>query len=922
MEKYKPIHIFMEETNYSIGYLNYGWNIFMIFLSCFGIIINLFFGLIYLRRIYIINKSKKQNKLNVSLLEKILCIVSLVETFISIGWLINSLFMYRIYNQKEKKISQCKILGIFEAFFYLFDWMILSFSLYQIKQMVMNALNLLKPYILMPLIFFAGISLLFVIFCLIFDIAGTSPMLTCFIDISRIRDGNNSIIKNIIFWIFFISPIILFGFGFYQIYIMIKSNNYKNVEQSKKFFMKYFAYILIYIIMAFLMITLYLINYIYGTKEPGKGMKIYIQIVTILSCSTPLFVGIFRLIKTNLIYKLKCIKNNNNELYSNLVDIKSNKTNIKDFNEIEQDLLEKSVIRFYIGISFVLGKSKYSNIEEEKNIDNMDNIDKYEINNINKDNNDNKENNYINKEIIENNFNDIEKDKENIKEKENTIKINEENNSNKNDKDNEKDNIINKKDKNENKDLIKEDLQNEKKDEDNINNKNNDEMNEEKEKNKEMIEEKETEIIKGIEEEKKENETTVENIKNDSNNIDSNINNNIIDNKNNINEENKNKEKKKEEDNLISLKVNNDKDNQLDNIKISDNAIINIENIENEDNIEDSNIIFSSKSNLNLSNEIKKYYITKKEILKDFDLSLNEDLVVLNQGNIDIKITEYCPDLFKKLRKNDNISEDYLIKVLQPKNSNTNLIETFNKNSFYINSTNKEFLIKEISLDELNFYRSNIITNIYQYLKINKNSLILRMQGIYDISDEDSSNNKIKYYALMHNTYECLNKTEDLNISFSRKNNNIEKINNKKGIKTYKLKQSKFNKCLYNNSSQEEKAAKYSVNYGNIKNIKQNNDDSYKIYLDEKEYNRLKNITKKDTKFLKKIGVLNYQYLIAEIPMDINYINNIFSKDPSGEKKISNEILNIKKYLFKSNNKKNIIYSISIVDYYKDPIKI
>ena len=35
-----------------------------------------------------------------------------------------------------------------------------------------------------------------------------------------------------------------------------------------------------------------------------------------------------------------------------------------------------------------------------------------------------------------------------------------------------------------------------------------------------------------------------------------------------------------------------------------------------------------------------------------------------------------------------------------------------------------------------------------------------------------------------------------------------------------------------------------------------------------KEFNRLKSITKKDAKFLKKIGALNYYYFVAEIPMD------------------------------------------------------
>ena len=390
-----------DNVKYNLGYLNSGWNNFMIFLSCFGIIINLYFGITYIRRIYKINKSKTKNKINVSLIEKILCLVSLVETFISIGWLINSLFKPQ-QTDENKNTSQCKILGLFEIFFYLFDWMILSFSLYQIKKMVINPLNLLKPDLELVhyILIFAIISSLFVLFCLLLRIIGSSPMLTCFIDISIIIKDNNYL-KKIMFLIFFTSPIILFGFGFLQIFIMMQSNNYKNVRQNKKYFMKYFAYILIYIIMSFLLITLYLINYIYGenrTKDPGKSMKLYIQIVTILSCSTPLFVGIFRLIKTNLIRK--CGKNENDELNNNLLD---NKQNIDDFNEFEQNLLRKIVIKFYIGISFVLGKSKYSQTEEE----NTEEITKG--NNINDLNNDNTENNY--KIIKENN----DENKENIK---------------------------------------------------------------------------------------------------------------------------------------------------------------------------------------------------------------------------------------------------------------------------------------------------------------------------------------------------------------------------------------------------------------------------------------------------------------------------------------------------------------------------
>ena len=880
-----PIHIFAEEQRFSIGYLNYGWNFFMIFLSCLGITINLYFGITYVRRIFEINKSENKNKVNVSLIEKILCIVSFVETFISIGWLINSVFMYHSFKENEHYYSYCQKLGLFEAFFYLLDWMILSFSLYQIKQIVLNPLNLLRPSLFLTKYFFsfAGISALFMVLLLFTDIAGTSPMITCFIDISKIKNGKLKLVKNLMFLIFFTSPILLFGFGFHQIFIMSKSNNYKNVKQNKKFFMKYFAYILIYILMAFLLITLYMINYIVGIKEPTKGMKLYIQIVTILSCSTPLFVGIFRLIKTNLIRKLKCCNKNNDDATLNLIESNNNK-NIEDFNDFEQELLRKIVIKYFIGISFILGKSKYSCTEEEENEDINDKI----INNIDNNNNN---------KVIKNNEDKKNEEKDKINKEtgknkdENIIEIIKENDTqiNKDKIANEDDNIKNK---NENINL---EIKNE------IINDNKNLTTEEKDKKKEDKSNKKT------------NENPEEKEQNENEKKEENGNINISPNQEIIKEENK-------DENIITLKINNE--NPQDNLIINENSSKDI-GIESDNNIinQVSKYILS-KDALNLSNESKHYYITKSEILKDLDLSLNEDIIVLDQPNIDIHITEYCPKLFRKILKIDEISEDYIIKVLQPKNSSTNLIKTFDKNSFYINSSNKEFLIKGITLDELNFFRSNIITSLYQYLKLNKNSLILRIQGLYDITLDESSKKKKQYFALMLNTYESLSlfsKVEDFNNSFSLKNNNIDKINTKKGIKLHKLNETKFNKCLYVNSTSGQKTTKYSIDLGHQKT---HIEENYKIYLDEKEYNRLKNITKKDIKYLKKIGVLNYYYFVAEIPMDENEINKIFIDEKEGGNKKENEIKNIKKYLFKSNNKKNIIYSISIVDYYKDPIKI
>ena len=799
-----------QEENY-IGYLNKGWNIFMIILSCFGIIINLYFGIIYLRRIIEIKRGTSQNKVIVSLIEKLLCLISIVEAFISIGWLINSIFMYN-FRTIENHTTECGILGSFEIFFYLFDWMILSFSLYQIKEMVMNPLHLLQSDLLLVkfIICFALISFSFVIFCVCLGLAGASPLLTCFIDISNIGD-NYPVIKNILFWIFFTSPIILFGFGFFQIYKMTKSSNFKGDQKQKKFFMKYFAYILIYIIIAFLLITSYLINYIYNlsnkdnkdinNKNPEGFMLFYIRIVTILSCSTPLFVGIFRLIKTNLIRK--CGKKENDTLNNNLLD--KNK-NIGDFNEFENDLLRKIIIKYYIAISFVLGKARYFGEEETPDTIIQNNN---ESNNII--NNKNNENNDTNK-----------KDKENTESNENENK----NKAIEDNKDNSKEN------KNQNENNITDEKGNEKNEE--TDNKNDDE------------------------------------------------NNNI-----------------KDEDKI--LKINNDeiKENQINEIGTDSNSNL--------------NLIALTKEEMNLYNETTIYTITKNDILKDLDLSINEDITVLQMSDINITITEYNSQLFKKLRENDDISEDYILDFMKPKYSNTNLMQTYKKNLFYINSTNKEFLLKEISLDELNFYRNNIINNIYQYFKINKNSLILRIKGLYDIILDNDSKSKKQYIALMDNIYESLQKkTED--IDYGVKNNTIEKINKKKGIKMHKLKKNQFTKslCLYDKVSEKD-IQEYSVDLGNIQQ-----NALYRIYLDENEYKRLTKLNKKDTNFLKKIGVLDYSYFIIEMPMEQNDIEAIFNED---EKK-KNNIQHIKKYLFKSNKEDNIVYSISIVDYYKDPIKL
>ena len=95
-------------------------------------------------------------------------------------------------------------------------------------------------------------------------------------------------------------------------------------------------------------------------------------------------------------------------------------------------------------------------------------------------------------------------------------------------------------------------------------------------------------------------------------------------------------------------------------------------------------------------------------------------------------------------------------------------------------------------------------------------------------------------------------------------------------------------------------------------------DKRFKIFLDVNEYNRIKNIIKKDTEFLHKAGTNRAQILVVEKKVDMNIWYNLFTNSENTQEKNSEDkSVNIRKYIFKS-TKENIIYSISIIGYFNN----
>lgn len=664
-------------------------NIIMIVISIAGIIINSTFSIIYLKKIITI---KNKNNLGVSAVEKILSMVAGIETLISICWLLNNCILYNSEKLPERCLF-CKILAHVKILFYLFDWLILSTSLYQIKIILLNPQQILESgkrvikYLLICLV----ISVSSLIFSISAGIGGVSPMLTCFINIRTDMDSK----QKIYVILFFLLPIFCFSFGIYQVILIMKSPQYKNDKNNKEFFIEYSYFVITYIFFSFLLILSYIFN-IFKAKNIGEGYKFIMSIITLLSCSTPLIVGLIRATRTGFFKRIfskkkKKVKENEEQL----VDNNERKEEGRMF-DLEKKLLEKLIIKYFTALSYALGKSKYMNddIEEES-------------------------------------------------------------------------------------------------------------------------------------------------------------------------------------------KINEDKNGQI---------------------------------NLN---EHADYKITKSEILKDLDLSINEDIKVLQESYIDIEVTEYNTSIFKKLRELEGFNEDKIISMFQPKKGTNQLINKIN-DTFYINSTNKLLMLKQIKKESLFSFQRNILPSLYNYFANHQNSLICRIFGLYRIKIDNQDDN---YMALMYNITESLESIDNLN--FIKPKNDMKKMKiTEAELKKNIIIDSKTNKQEFRNFTIDIPKNKFDGSIMVGGSSSDSNSKTFKLHLSDYENDKLIKIINQDTEFLREKNIYNFQFLIFEKNIEFNERIALF-KDDEENSENRNQLTqeskfnsHVKRYIFNS-TLPNIIYNICILNYFR-----
>ena len=664
-------------------------NNIMIFISVFAFLINVIFSITYLRKIFKVKKG-------VSSVEKTLCMVAVVESFISICWFINNTFI-KDSGTLGEHCTLCKFIAQLEIFLYIFDWMILSGSLYQIRKIIFNPKQILDSgkTFFQILYICLGVSLFSSIFSIIAKIGGVSPMLTCFINIQNIEE----IYQKIFFWLFFLFPILCFSFGGLQVFYIMRSTQYKN---DKELFNEYSYFIITYIFFSLMLIICYIVNYVKSKIIGGSVYNSYISIITILSCSSPLIVGLFRGYRTGfikgLINKLK--KNPPKSSETKLIDSEENIEGGRMYN-IEKKLLEKLILKYFIAVSYALGKSKYNEDTDD------------------------------------------------------------------------------------------------------------------------------TQESKNIQDEKEFDPT-----------------------------------------------------------------------------------------------EHDDYKITKSNILKDLDLSINEDIKVLEEPIIDIEVTEYNSSIFKKLRKLEGFDEDKIISMFQPKKGTNQLIKKI-KETIYINSTNKLLMLKQIKKDNLLFYQRNLLKDLYDYYVNHSNSIICRVFGLFKINIDHTDD---VYMALMYNINESLESVDNI-------------LYPKNEVKQMKVKEEVLRRNIIIDSKRiqpdkPDRAAdrrKFTIDVGNtnfdgsimVSNTSSSNSKSFKINLTDYDNEKLLNIINQDSQFLKSKNVFGFSFLVFERNIEnkdrISIIRD--EEDDKNENKgqlrpTSKLSAHIKKYVFNSSIT-NVIYCIGILDFKK-----
>lgn len=133
-------------------------------------------------------------------------------------------------------------------------------------------------------------------------------MLTCLVDpdILVLVAQFSNVWKFIGFIAFLVIPIGNIFYGVFQWITIFCNNTFKNDREIRSVFYKYSIYIGTYLFLTALMITMYIVDLL-SAKGASILLQQYAFAISILSCSTPLIIGIIKFVELYLTTDMKNI---------------------------------------------------------------------------------------------------------------------------------------------------------------------------------------------------------------------------------------------------------------------------------------------------------------------------------------------------------------------------------------------------------------------------------------------------------------------------------------------------------------------------------------------------------------------------------------------------------------------------------------
>ena len=261
--------------------------------------------------------------------------------------------------------------------------------------------------------------------------------------------------------------------------------------------------------------------------------------------------------------------------------------------------------------------------------------------------------------------------------------------------------------------------------------------------------------------------------------------------------------------------------------------------------------LYNSKENykngqLDLQNKANEETIKHHITLKNFEFKEKEKGVV-ESGYLNVNIIEYAPKIFAYLRNLEDIDIDEMIESFLPHNNQKGISKSQGKSgSFFISTDDNYYMVKTLRVDEFELIRHTFLNKYVQYLTYNKESLLCRIYGMYNIILSQGDEMLI---IVMRNT---LGDFKD----------NI--------IAKYDLKGSTANRRSDFDMEKNDSSTMKDLNF---------NEFEHGIMLNKKHIKHFRNMTKLDSTFLRDLELMDYSVFLVKLTLSKEQAIDIFGRE-------------------------------------------